>query len=69
MKDEKLNAVVARIKIHETHQVWSIFGSCDAKADAVVAQSAFASEKSQNAQDTSGHLWKLRCGKVHAIVV
>ena len=52
-----------QVKIYQTHQVWTTFGSCDVeKVHAVVARSTFPS---QNVQSTpcSDHFWKLRCRK------
>ena len=63
MRDEKLHAVVARVKKLKTYHVRSTFRSCDVeKVHAVVVRSTF---RSQNAQSTScsDHFWKLRCRK------
>ena len=52
-----------QIKMYKTHQVRTIFGSCDVeKAHAVVARSTL---RSQNVQNTprSDHFWKRRCRK------
>ena len=49
-----------QVKMYETHQVRSIFGSCDVeKAHAVVARSTFPS---QNVQSSAGsdHFWAFR---------
>ena len=52
-----------KVKMYETHQVRTTFGSWDVeKMHAVVARSTF---RSQNVQNTpaSDHFWKLRCRK------
>ena len=66
MRDEKLQAVVARSthrSMHKTHQCRTTFGCWDVeKVHAVVVRSRFPS---QNVQSTpfSDHFWKLRCRK------
>ena len=52
-----------QVKMLQTHQVRTTFGSCDVeKVLAVVAQSRF---RSQNVQNTpcSDHFWRFRCRK------
>ena len=52
----------AQVKMYKTHQVRTIFGSCDVeKVHAVVARSTFPSQNVQNTP-CSDHFWKFRCG-------
>ena len=49
------------VKMHETHQVRTTFGSWDVeKVHAVVVRSTF---RSQNVKSTRGYFWRLRCRK------
>ena len=52
-----------QVKMHKTHHVRTIFGSCDVeKVHAVVARSTFPSQNVQNTRDAD-HFWQLRCRK------
>ena len=52
-----------QVKMHQTPQVRTTFGSYDvAKVHAVVARSTFPSQNVQNTRG-SDHFWKLRCWK------
>ena len=52
-----------QVKMYETHQVRTTFGSSDVEeVHAVVARSTFPSQNVQNTS-ASDHFWKLRCRK------
>ena len=57
-----------QVKMYKTHHGRTTFGSCDVeKVHAVVARSTFPNENVQNTP-WSDYFWKLRCGKVHAVL-
>ena len=63
MRDEKLHAVVAQVKMHKAPHARTTFGNWDVeKVHTIVARSTFPSQNIQS-PPAPDHFWKLRCRK------